>query len=177
MKLYVVADVGCIECGIDTKIIGSYSTRYLALIARHKYLVRAYPTDMKGWDYDLPSDHEVEVFEVESPLVREFAGEEAIKMLAMTDKEAFLELLNDPLADDADLSFACEFGGILDDQQVSDRLVSHLAFNPAAVVREGAARGLGAHLGKPNVRTVLRTAADTDKSEAVRVAARDVLDY
>jgi hypothetical protein len=53
MKLYIVVDTGCIECGEDTKILGVYRTREEA---EQKHQLG---------DYYNRGEHCIEIFEAE----------------------------------------------------------------------------------------------------------------
>lgn len=60
--LFVVVDVGCIECGAITEITGVFSTREVAEAAQ-RTRAEAHGSD-DGWSYFAGEEHHVRVFEL-----------------------------------------------------------------------------------------------------------------
>lgn len=59
---FVVVDVGCIECGADTEVVGVFSTREVAEAAQRTRAERHGSLD--GWSYFAGEEHHVRVFEL-----------------------------------------------------------------------------------------------------------------
>lgn len=58
---FLVFDIGCIECGESSEVVGFYDTR-----AEAEHVAEEYSTVTKGWGRpEWHGQHSVEVFEVE----------------------------------------------------------------------------------------------------------------
>jgi hypothetical protein len=63
--MYLVFDIGCIECGEASKPVGLYKTKAEAIAARDEYR----PPNIKGWGRpEWRGQHAVEVFPIMLPV-------------------------------------------------------------------------------------------------------------
>jgi len=99
--------------------------------------------------------------------------EEAFAFLATSHPLELLRLVASGVLDVADLTFAAEIAGRIQDPRVV-RVLLPLLKHVSPVVREGALYGLAAH-ADDQVLDLIRTMADKDPSPGVRAAAEDVL--
>lgn len=100
--------------------------------------------------------------------------EAMFKYLAAYYPPQLLRLLGSTRLSNADLTFAAEIAGSIDDSESVRAALLPLLKHADSVVREGAIYGLAEHLDGPT-RARLRRLAENDPSPAVRTVARDAL--
>jgi hypothetical protein len=101
------------------------------------------------------------------------------EFLVKLNPDYLIKVIKSNRLDAGDLTHAAEILGKSDDSEKVVPILMHLLDNNVPVVREGAVFGLGKndHLDSKEVRRKLRIMAKEDKSQAVKTAAKDVLEW
>ena len=101
--------------------------------------------------------------------------EAAFDDLAVNDPNELLRLIQSGALRAADLTFAAEAAGTIEDPEGVRAVLRALLAHPSAVVREGAIYGLARHLNG-EMRTALLQLTASESSPGVSSAIRDVLE-